>query len=202
MLRNLSPINFVKTFFTLIILGGGGLAIVYQFAPDQVIILRNMLWNFALTIVGIDSGEGSARLRFMQFGIVFNHFAKFPEQMIFGVGILQREEMFLRFGHLFLKDIGLIGIFFTYGIVGVIILYGLFIYAIRLTWQVKAYKSDLYYKLTESIMVMIFISSFFNGSFVWAPGGFLTYLLLLHTFTLKEMNLNNNFSPPPRPALA
>ncbi len=196
MVRNLSPINFVRTGFILLLLGGGAIALAYQFAPDQIVVLRNMLYNFALTVIGQDTGEGSASARFIEFGIVFDHFSKYPEQMIFGVGLLQREEMFLRFMHLYLKDIGIVGIFFTYGIVGVLVLYGLFIYAIRLTWKVKFYKKDLYYKLTESILVMIFVTSFFNGAFVWAPGNFLTFLMFLHYFTLKEMQLNNTNAPP------
>lgn len=196
MVRNLSPINFVRTAFILLLFGGGALVIAYQFAPDQILVLRNMLYNFALTVVGQDTGEGSASARFIEFGIVFDHFSKFPEQMIFGVGLLQREEMFMRFMHLYLKDIGIVGIFFTYGIVGVLVLYGLFIYALRLTWKVKYYKHDLYYKLTESILVMIFVTSFFNGAFVWAPGNFLTFLMFLHYYTIKEMQLNNTNAPP------
>lgn len=186
MIRNLSPVNFVRTAFILGVVAGVSVAIVYQFAPDQIMVLRNMLGNFVLTVLGIDTGENSASSRFVQFGIVFNHFVKHPEQMVFGVGILQRETMTLMFGHLYLSDIGIVGLFFTFGIVGVIILYSLFIYALRMMWSIKYYKQDLYYKLTESILVLLFFSSFFNGAFIWAPGGFLTFLLFLHTFTLME----------------
>ncbi|MEZ5004448.1 MAG: hypothetical protein R2730_15555 [Chitinophagales bacterium] len=194
MIRNLSAINFVRTSLILGTLATVGIVVVYQFAPDQIIVLRNMLGNFVLTVVGVDTGENSASSRFIQFGIVFNHFIKHPEQMIFGVGILQRETMSLMFGHLYLSDIGIVGLFFTFGIVGVIILYSLFIYALRMMWSIRYYKQDLYYKLTESIMVLLFVSSFFNGAFIWAPGGFLTFLLFLHTFTLMEKSYVHRLS--------
>ncbi len=186
MVRNLSPLNFIRTGFVLGTIATIALLIGYQVFPDEIIVLRNMLGNFVLTVVGVDTGEGSASSRFIQIGIVVDYFSKFPEHMIFGVGLLQREQMFLRFGNLFLKDIGIIGVFFAFGVVGVIALYSLFIYALKLTWEITYFKKDLYYKLTESILVMIFVSSFFNGSFVWQPGTFLTFLLFLHTFTLME----------------
>jgi hypothetical protein len=187
MVRNLSPLNFVKTASILLFLAGSALLVAYQFFPDAILVLRNMLYNFALTVIGIDTGEGSASARFIEFGIVFDHFSKFPGQMIFGVGVLGREETFYEFGHLYVKDIGIVGIFFTYGIVGTLVLYSLFLYALYLVWKIKYYKRDLNYKVTEAILVMIFITSFFNGSFVWVPGNFLTFLMFLHYFTILEM---------------
>jgi hypothetical protein len=197
MVRNLSPLNFIRTLFLLLIIGGSALLITYQFYPDAILILQNMLYNFALTIIGIDTGEGSASARFIEFGIVFNHFSKFPEQMIFGVGVLGREETFYEFGHLYVKDIGIVGLFFCYGIVGVLALYSLFIYALYLVWKIKYHKNYLYYKLTEGILVLIFITSFFNGAFVWAPGNFLTFLMFLHYFTILELRIDQSNQPPP-----
>lgn len=186
MIRNLSAVNFVRMTFSLLIGAGIIFLIAYQIAPNEVLVVRNMLLNFVLTVAGIDTGEGSASSRFLQMAAVMKHFATYPEQMIFGIGILQRETMDLLFGHLYLSDIGIVGLFFAYGVVGVILLYGLFIYALRLTWMVRYYKDDLYYKLTESALVMLFVGSFFNGSFIWAPGAFITFLMFLHTYTLME----------------
>jgi hypothetical protein len=90
---------------------------------------------------------------------------------------------------LYLKDIGILGIFFAYGFVGMSALYGLFIYGLGLTFKVKVYKKTLEYKLTETIIMMMFVSSFFNGGFVWAPGTFLILLLFLHHFSMKEKDL-------------
>jgi hypothetical protein len=189
MVRNLSVINFLRTSIvlgTLLTVAG---IIIYQYFPGALLVLKNMLMNFVFAIIGIETGEGSIDARFIQFQIVFDYFSKNPGHMVFGTGILNREDMFWRFGEFYLKDIGILGIFFAYGFVGLSALYGLFIYALRLTFKVRVYKSTLEYKLTESIIMMLFISSFFNGGFVWAPGTFLILLLFLHHFSIKEKDL-------------
>ena len=189
MVRNLSVINFVRTSTILGVLLTIAGIVVYQYFPGALLVLKSMLMNFVFAIIGVETGEGSIDARFIQFQIVFDYFSKHPEHMVFGTGILNREDMFWMFGELYLKDIGILGIFFAYGFVGMSALYGLFIYGLRLTFKVKVYKTTLEYKLTEAIIMMMFISSFFNGGFVWAPGTFLILLLFLHHFALKEKDL-------------
>jgi len=189
MIRNLNMFSFLKMSVIFGVIGAVTILVLTRYFPSQWMVLRNMLLNFAFAIVGVETGEGSVDARFIQFKIVFDYFAKYPEHMIFGTGILNREAMLWRFGELYLKDIGIVGIFFAFGLVGMSVLYGLFVYALRLTLKITILKWSLAYKLTESVILMIFISSFFNGNFVWNPGTFLTQLLFLHTLSLQERDL-------------
>jgi len=199
MVRNLSVINFFRTSMILGTILTIVFFVIYQYFPGAVLVLKNMLMNFFMAIVGVETGEGSVESRFYQFNIVFDYFSKHPEQMIFGTGILNREEMFWTFGELYLKDIGIVGIFMAYGFVGLVVLYGLFVYALRLIFNINYYKHALAYKLTEAIIVLMFISSFFNGGFVWSPGPFLIMLLFLHAFSMKEKELRfQSHSSSPR----
>lgn len=188
MVRNLNLFSFLKMSVLLGVITGIALVVMNYYFPTALMILKNMLLNFLFAMIGVETGEGSVDARFIQFQIVFDYFSRYPEHMIFGTGILNREDMFWQFGELYLKDIGIVGIFFAFGLVGMSILYGLFIYALRLTLKIKVLKKSLAYKLTESIILMIFISSFFNGNFVWNPGTFLTQLLFLHTLAMQEDN--------------
>lgn len=194
MIRNLSAINFVRTSLILGVLGAIAYFGLSYYFPAAITVLKNMLFNFFLALVGMETGEGSVDARFIQFQIVFDYFSKHPGHMIFGTGILNREDMMWRFGELYLKDIGIVGVFFAYGIVGLAVLYSLFIYALRLTFNIDYLKSTIEYKLTESIIILLLISSFFNGGFVWSPGPFLIFLLFLTALSTQEKLLQTRLS--------
>ena len=189
MLRNQNALNFIRTTILLAALGTISYFVMSAYFPGSLAVLKNMLFNFFLALMGFETGEGSVNARLIQFQIVFDHFSKYPGHMIFGTGILNREDMFWRFGELYLKDIGVVGVFFAYGIVGMVALYSLFVYALRLTFKIKVLKSTLSYKLTESIILMLLISSFFNGGFVWSPGLFLIFLLFLTAMATQEKQM-------------
>lgn len=166
--------------FTIIFFAGIMILIVWLIDPDLLGIVYKMFLVFAEALFGIETGESSADARWVEIGTIYSHWEKYPGHLFFGIGMLPRDELWLRFGYLYFTDVGIFGIVFVFGIVGTILQYLFFLYPLRIILKVKNFKYDLIYNTAIAGVITQVLNSFFTGGFVFAP------IAILNTFMFLE----------------
>ncbi|MCO5232375.1 MAG: hypothetical protein M9888_01410 [Chitinophagales bacterium] len=160
--------------------------IVYWINPDLLTVVVNMFMVFVDAIFGIETGESSADMRWVEIGTVLDHFDKFPGHWFFGIGFIPRDELWLRFGYLYFTDIGIFGILFVFGIIGTILLFLFFLYPAFVIRKIKNFKHDLIFNTIIASVFYLFITSVFTGGFAFAPVSMLSIFMVLEYYKQKD----------------
>lgn len=174
---------------TIVFFAGLMILIVYLISPDLLGIVYRMFLVFVEAIFGIETGESSADARWVEIGAILNHFDKYPGHWIFGVGMLPRDELWIRFGYLYFTDVGIFGILFVFGIVGTVLLYLFFLYPIMVVIKVKNFKYDLIYNTAIAGAITQLLNSFFNGGFAFAPIAIMNTFMFLEYYREKDKKI-------------
>jgi hypothetical protein len=174
---------------TIVFFAGLMILIVWLIDPGLLGIVYKMFLVFVEAIFGIETGESSADARWVEIGAILNHFDKYPGHWIFGVGMLPRDELWLRFGYLYFTDVGIFGILFVFGIVGTILLYLFFLYPIMVVIKVKNFKYDLIYNTAIAGAITQLLNSFFNGGFAFAPIAIMNTFMFLEYYREKDKKI-------------
>lgn len=182
-LKTLGRLLYLAIFFGIM------LYIVWLIKPELLEIVTGMLQNFFLAILGVDTGEGSADVRWIEMAKVWDFFDKYPGTMITGVGQLNKEFMEREMGELYLSDIGIVGIFFVYGVIGTALQYLYFAFGTWLAWGNKNFKNDLFFHAAKLGLLNMFVDSFFTGGFVWVPTSLVNILLILRYFQVEDRKI-------------
>jgi hypothetical protein len=175
--------------FTILVFAGVMILIVYFISPELLSIVYKMFMVFVEAIFGIETGESSADARWIEIGTIFSHWEKYPGHIFFGVGMLPRDELWLRFGYLYFTDVGIFGILFVFGIVGTILQYLFFIYPLRIIMKVKNFRYNLVYNTAIAGIITQVLNSFFTGGFVFAPIGIMNTFMILEYFKDKDRKI-------------
>lgn len=189
--------DMMKRLFVFVIIVGVMVGALYAIRPDLLTVVVVMMKNFVLGMLGFETGENSADSRWIQIGKVLDYYSKYPEYILTGIGKIDFEVFQEYFGRLYLTDIGIIGVFFTYGVFGIVVYYSLFLYAFYLIFKIKHLKKDFYFRVTYALIVSQFVSSFFTGGFVWVTVDLLIILVILQkVYTIeRNMILSNQLIP-------
>lgn len=189
--------DMMKRLFVFVIIVGVMVGALYAIRPDLLTVVVVMMKNFVLGMLGFETGENSADSRWIQIGKVLDYYSKYPEYILTGIGKIDFEVFQEYFGRLYLTDIGIIGVFFTYGVFGIVVYYSLFLYAFYLIFKIKHLKKDFYFRVTYALIVSQFVSSFFTGGVVWVTVDLLIILVILQkVYTIeRNMILSNQLIP-------
>jgi hypothetical protein len=163
--------------------------IVWLIQPELLNIVYKMFAVFLEAIFGIETGESSADARWVEIASILSHFDKYPGHWFFGVGMLPRDELWLRFGYLYFTDVGIFGILFVFGIVGTILLYLFFLYPLMIIIKVKNFKYDLIYNTAIAGVITQLLNSFFNGGFAFAPIAIMNTFMFLEYYKDKDKKI-------------
>lgn len=188
--------DMMKRLGVFIVVVGAMVAAIYFIKPDLLTTVVSMMKTFVLALLGFETGENAADSRWIQMGKVLDYYSKYPEYIFTGIGKIEFEVFEEYFGRLYLNDIGIVGVFFAYGVFGIVVYYSLFVYAFYLIFKIKHLKNDFYFRVTYALIVSQFVSSFFTGGFVWVTIDLLIIIVILQKiFTIeKNMVLNNNIT--------
>lgn len=162
------------------------LGIIYLIMPDLLMVIYEMFAVFVKAIFGIETGESSADVRWVEIATVLDHFDKHPGHWFFGVGFIPRDDLWMHFGYLYFTDIGIFGILLVFGIVGTILLYLFFLYPIYVVWKVKNFKYDVIYNTIIVSVLYQFVTSIFTGGFAFAPSSMLGIFMILEYYKQKD----------------
>ena len=162
------------------------LLVVYWIEPELLTIVYKMFMVFFNAIFGIETGESSADMRWIEIGSVLSYFDKHPGQWFFGIGFIPRDEMWLRFGYLYFTDIGIFGVLLVFGIVGTILLFLFFLYPAFVIRKIKNFKHDVIFNTILGSVFYLLLTSVFTGGFAFAPTSMLSIFMVLEYYKQKD----------------
>jgi hypothetical protein len=163
--------------FTLIV----GIIVLNIFRPD--IVQRNveMYNNIVQVIIGEDSGEASADARIRSTLIAVKYFNLNELSVFFGNGRINpdwKNGPRAEFGHFYPSDIGILGVIFSYGILGLII--GEIGYILCFFWnrRVKIFQDDPFYISLKYFIIFFIARGIPTGGNFFDPGISIAYFFI------------------------
>ena len=138
--------------------------------------------------MGEKTGEGSADMRWTEMAAVYNYFLKYPDHIFFGIGTPKSEILQKNVGTVIFGDIGIVGGLLSQGIVGLIIIYSVFLYPLFIWYKVKHYKHDIFFNVGVLSTITVFIQSLFSGAIFYSFLGIMLPLIIMDYYRVKEKN--------------
>ena len=178
--------NIIKKLLTIAVIAGVVIIIAYYINPKILSFTADMYIMFIKFFLGKKTGEGSADMRWMEMGHVYNYFMKHPQHIFFGIGVPKRELMLVNVGDVILSDIGIVGGLLSQGIVGLLFVYSFFLHPLYVWRKVKYYKYDVLFNTGLLGCGVIFIQSFFSGGIFFSPFALLLFMLIVEYYRVKE----------------
>ncbi|HPA36760.1 MAG TPA: hypothetical protein PLA16_10355 [Chitinophagales bacterium] len=175
-----------KRLFTIVVLAGVVLLAAYFINPKIIEFTADMYIMFIKFFLGQKTGEGSADMRWTEMAHVYNYFLKHPNQIFFGVGVPKREIMLINIGDVVLSDIGIVGGVLSQGIIGVLLVYCLYLYPLYVWRKVKHYKNDIFFNTAILGCGTSFIQSLFQGAVFYSPFGLMLFMIIVEYYRVKE----------------
>ncbi len=167
----------------LVALGG-----LFLISPQKFNTLIGQYGNFIDVIQGEETGEGSADSRLSEL-LTMNKFAsQHPSAWIFGNGKwsdnwggnLSLVEKF------FPSDLGIVGVFFVYGVIGFLLVHIQFIYMFRWMRRYKFDSQPLLYTHIKYFLLYYYLRSIFSGYIFFASGPSVTLFFIMIIYYFKK----------------
>lgn len=180
--------DLIKKVLTILLLIGVVLIIAYLIDPKIIQFTADMYWMFLKFFMGEKTGEGSADMRWTEMAAVYNYFLKYPDHIFFGIGTPKSEILQKNVGTVIFGDIGIVGGLLSQGIVGLIIIYSVFLYPLFIWYKVKHYKHDIFFNVGVLSTITVFIQSLFSGAIFYSFLGIMLPLIIMDYYRVKEKN--------------
>jgi len=146
----------------------------------------NQKISSALEVVSKDNGdlsEASVAARIWETEVALESIQKYP---LFGVGKVRSEVLEKKTGnkYFFISDIGLLGILYAFGVVGILLFIKQFIYMIRSLLKQNLFENQYN---TELVVFLFFVilHSFLTGRSILMPAEFIMIIVLLEAGKLS-----------------
>ncbi|MBX7141701.1 MAG: DUF4407 domain-containing protein [Chitinophagales bacterium] len=150
-----------------------GIVVLYLFLPDILDRIILQYQNVILVLMGQETGESSADARIRESMIAFKYFDKNNLSFIFGNGRIDTDWQSgpsAEFGHFYPSDLGMLGVIFQYGILGLLV--GLMSYVMVLVWnrRIKYFQNDTYYRAIKYFILFYAVRGIPTGGNFFDPG--------------------------------
>ncbi len=150
-----------------------GAGLLYLFRPDILQSIFLQYQNVVLVLMGDDTGESSADARIRESAIAFKYFYKNDFSFIFGNGRIDpdfKSGPGAEFGHFYPSDLGLLGVIFQYGILGLLL--GEVGYFMVYWWnkRVKTFQKDYFFQGVKWFLVFYLVRGIPTGGNFFDPG--------------------------------
>jgi len=179
----------VYTFY--VIMGAAAsVAILVTFFPEEATILWDMYSSYFTVLTGQESEDNSATSRLLQIGVALDFLLSNPDAIVFGAGKVSGNFDVPIMRIVNPVDIGLVGLIFNHGLVGMVIMYSQFVFAYNFTGKVKFAANDMFFITLKYYMFMILIQSFFKGPLFYLPGQLIIVVGLLYAYRYYDLEVN------------
>lgn len=174
---------------------------LYLFFPEVLERIINTYTNAFMAIMGERTGEASADARIRESLIALKYLDKQPLGWLFGNGKLDTDWSgtpvdFLRF---YASDLGIFGVIFQYGILGLIVGMSLmFLFAYRNHRRIVLFRQDAFYQGVLYFILFLFIRGIPTGGSFFDPGSatIATFVGIQYFFYYAELHPERNFKTP------
>ncbi len=178
--------QLIKKMLLIFLLAAIMFGIAYWIDPRIVQFTADMYMKFFEFFIGKKTGEGSADMRWIEFGHIYDYFIKHPGQIFFGIGTPKKEDMYRYVGEVILSDTGIVGCVLANGIVGTILLHLLLLHPVYVFFKVKHYKHDILFNTGILGCLTVVIQSMFTGMFYYNPNALMIFIIIVEYYRVKE----------------
>jgi hypothetical protein len=180
-------IQYITIFFISGILMLGTVFIISQSKFDN---LLNQYGNFIDILLGEETGEGSADSRLREIGTMLTFAEKNKFTWILGNGKWSdnwesNPALLERF---YPSDLGLLGTFFVYGIVGFLLVHIQFLFVIKWLRKKDFSVNPVIYQHIKFFLFYFYLRSIFTGGIFFASGPAITLFFLMLIYYVKKYN--------------
>ncbi len=162
-------------------------AILVVFAPEEAQIMWDMYSSYFTVITGQESDDNSATSRLIQIGFALDYLLQNPDAIFFGAGKVSGNYDVPLMRIVNPVDIGLLGLIFNHGLIGLIILYSQFVFAYNFIGKVKHNQGDMFFLTLKYYMLMILIQSLFKGPLFYLPGQLIVIIGILYAYRYRDL---------------
>lgn len=178
----------VYTFYV-VMAAAASVAILATFFPAEAVILWDMYSSYFTVLTGQESDDNSATSRLLQIGVALDFLLKNPDAIVFGAGKVSGSFDVPIMRIVNPVDIGLVGLIFNHGLVGMVIMYSQFVFAYNFIGKVKFAEKDMFFITLKYYMLMILIQSFFKGPLFYLPGQLIIIIGCLYAYRYFDLEL-------------
>lgn len=166
------------------------LTVLVIFFPEEAAIMWDMYSAYFTVLTGQESEDNSATSRLLQIGFALEFLLSNPDAIFFGAGKISAnyDVFIMRFVNP--VDIGLVGLIFSHGIVGMIIMYSQFVFAYNFMGKIRNAKGDTFFLALKFTVLMIFVQSFFKGPLFYMPGQLITVVGILYAYRYLDLEID------------
>jgi hypothetical protein len=166
----------IFTFFLLILFSGSNLSKTVNEKFNQIFMLLDQS-----KVPKIDDPSVFIRLEEIDFAV-----SKFVESPIFGNGLIRtsKKEQLIGDIYFYPDDIGIIGILFSFGFMGIII----YIYIAKKLFKISIRDNSILYTGLYVYLFYILIYTLKNGTILYNPARYLFFLSLLTLYQKTKFN--------------
>jgi hypothetical protein len=165
-------------------------AILVVFFPEEAFIMWDMYSAYFTVLTGQESDDNSATSRLLQIGFALEFLLSNPDAIFFGAGKVASSYEVAIMRWVNPVDIGLVGLIFSHGIVGMIIMYSQFVFAYNFMGKVRNAKGDMFFLALKFTVLMIFVQSFFKGPLFYLPGQLITVVGILYAYRYRDLEID------------
>jgi hypothetical protein len=178
----------VYTFYV-VMAAAASVAILATFFPAEAVILWDMYSSYFTVLTGQESDDNSATSRLLQIGVALDFLLKNPDAIVFGAGKVSGSFDVPIMRIVNPVDIGLVGLIFNHGLVGMVIMYSQFVFAYNFIGKLKFAEKDMFFITLKYYMLMILIQSFFKGPLFYLPGQLIIIIGCLYAYRYFDLEL-------------
>jgi hypothetical protein len=163
-------IYYALTAVTLLLAAAGLLEL---FRPDILDRIVSQYQNVLLVLLGEETGEASADARIRESLIAFKYFEKNDFSVIFGNGRINPDwssSVRAEFGHFYPSDLGILGVIFQYGILGLLAGYTMYFMLIYWNRGIKTFQGDNYFRAVKYFLIFFIVRGIPTGGNFFDPG--------------------------------
>ncbi|MFN4880950.1 MAG: hypothetical protein ACK5AS_04860 [Bacteroidota bacterium] len=186
-------VQYISIFLSTFILM---LATLFVASQERFYTLVGQYGNFFEILAGEETGEGSADSRLRELATMFKFSAKHALSWVFGNGKwsdnwLQNPAIAEDF---FPSDLGLLGVFFVYGIIGFLLVHIQFIYTLKWMKSRKEVNNNILYVQIKYFLLYFYLRSIFSGAIFFASGPTITLIFIMLIYYIKKTQTNDRLS--------
>ncbi|MFT7589806.1 MAG: hypothetical protein ACI959_002026 [Limisphaerales bacterium] len=167
------------------------IVILSTFFPEEGKVLFDMYSSYFTVLTGQESEDNSASSRLLQIGFALEFLLSNPDAIVFGAGKIAGayDVPIMRFINP--VDIGIVGLVFNHGLIGLVIMYSQFVFAYNFIGKVKYIQNDMFFVTLKYYMFMILIQSLFKGPLFYLPGQLIIIIGVLYAYRYRDLEIDS-----------
>jgi hypothetical protein len=165
------------------------ITILVTFFPVEAETLWNMYSAYFSVLTGQETEDNSATSRLIQMGFALDFLLKNPDAVFFGAGKVSGAFNVPLMDIVNPVDIGLLGLIFSHGLIGMVIMYSQFVFVYNFMGKIKYANNDTFFITLKYFTLMIFIQSFFKGPLFYLPGQLIIIIGMMYAYRYNDLTL-------------